>query len=159
MLYRLYPICHYFLEGHACGAVFVEWREKYNFLNLRILALHTRWVLRASITQPQQQENFRNVTGEKMDAFAARLNAAEGAYFMSEQRTATERHLQKLVEQGKVPQNAIAAISEAASLVQKRFLDVPVTVINSKPQSEVRGAFGVRLRNKYTCATVRSRLW
>lgn len=72
-----------------------------------------------------------------MDAFAARLNAAEGSFFRSEQRAATERHLQRLVDAGKLPGTALAPVGAPAPAAPGLFADVPVTVINSKPASEV----------------------
>lgn len=71
-----------------------------------------------------------------MDAFAARLNAAEGSFFIAEQRNATERHLQKLIDQGKLPQSALTALNTATRFTSASVQDVPVTVINSRPASE-----------------------
>ena len=76
-----------------------------------------------------------------MNAFAARLNAAEGTYFRSETQNAVERHLQKMADQGKLPQSALAAIQEAAvttgGAAKGHSQDIPTTVISSRPTSEV----------------------
>lgn len=76
-----------------------------------------------------------------MDSFAARLNAAEGSYFRNEQNNAVKTHLEKLVEQGKLPQSALHSLSEGFGRpVGQLFMGdhVPVTVINSRPASEVQ---------------------
>jgi len=70
-----------------------------------------------------------------MNAFSARLNAVEGSYFLTEQNNATKRHLERLVEQGKLPASALEPISDAS--LAKGLGQVPVTIINSRPASEV----------------------
>ena len=77
----------------------------------------------------------------KMESFAARLNAAEGSFFRSEQRQATIRHIEKLVDQGKLPEATLSGL-EASTFAHAGFQDIPVTVINSKPASEVRFSRG-----------------
>ena len=76
-----------------------------------------------------------------MAGFSARLNALEGGYFHSEERSVTQKHLQKLVAEGKLPQSALTAIEEAAITAsnyhQGKIHSVPTTVINSRPASEV----------------------
>jgi hypothetical protein len=71
-----------------------------------------------------------------MESFAARLNAAEGSFFRLEQRQATVRHIEKLVDQGKLPEATLSGL-EASTFAHAGFQDIPVTVINSKPASEV----------------------
>ena len=74
-----------------------------------------------------------------MDSFTARLNAAEGSYFRSEQTNAVKMHLEKLVEQGKLPSSALDSLAEGFGRmgVQSSVDELPVTVINSRPASEV----------------------
>ena len=78
-----------------------------------------------------------------MESFTARLNAAEGSYFRTEQNNAVKMHMEKLVEQGKLPQSALASLAEGMSPQVANYMEeaLPVTVINSRPASEV----GVRL--------------
>lgn len=70
-----------------------------------------------------------------MNAFSSRLNAVEGSYFLTEQNNATKKHLERLVEQGKLPASALEPISNAS--IATRMGQVPVTIINSRPSSEV----------------------
>lgn len=73
-----------------------------------------------------------------MDSFSARLNAAEGSYFRSEQNNALKSHLEKLVNQGKLPLTALDNMTEGYGRSTSHFEgNVPVTVINSRPASEV----------------------
>ena len=74
-----------------------------------------------------------------MESFTARLNAAEGSYFRAEQSNAVKLHMEKLVEQGKLPQSALASFSEGISQPAANLMGeaLPVTVINSRPASEV----------------------
>lgn len=78
-----------------------------------------------------------------MDSFSARLNAAEGAFFASEQRQATLRHAERL---GVLPEGSLSGLGEAASFARAGLADVPVTVINARPASEVRLASPSRSR-------------
>ncbi len=73
-----------------------------------------------------------------MNAFAARLHAVEGSYFLTEQNNATKKHLELLVEQGKLPASALEHIPLSnASQMAKAMGQVPVTIVNSRPASEV----------------------
>ena len=51
-----------------------------------------------------------------MAGFQARLHALEGAHFRTEEQFATQRHLEKLVAQGKVSNTALVADSVAAGV-------------------------------------------
>ncbi len=75
-----------------------------------------------------------------MDSFTARLNAAEGSYFRTEQNNAVKLHMENMVEQGKLPQSALASFSEGIIHPGENYMGeaLPVTVINSRPASEVR---------------------
>ena len=72
-----------------------------------------------------------------MNAFSARLNATEGSFFLTEQKNAVERHLQKLVDQRKLPSSALAAVGDIGSYIHGNVPEVPITVINSRPAAEV----------------------
>lgn len=76
-----------------------------------------------------------------MDSFTARLNAAEGSYFRSEQDNAVKMHMEKLMEQGRLPQtqSALTSFGEGVSQPAANFMGeaLPITVINSRPASEV----------------------
>lgn len=70
-----------------------------------------------------------------MNSFTARLNAVEGSYFLTEQNDAIKNHLESLVKQGKLPTSALDSL--APSQMAKDMGQVPVTIINSRPASEV----------------------
>jgi hypothetical protein len=73
-----------------------------------------------------------------MNAFSARLNAVEGSYFLTEQNNATKKHLEMLVEQGKLPASALEHLPLSnASQMAKAMGQIPATIINSRPASEV----------------------
>lgn len=74
-----------------------------------------------------------------MDSFAARLNAAEGNYFRAEESNAVKQHFEKLIGNGKLPESASGSLSGGISHIGSEFTTdaVPLTVINSRPASEV----------------------
>lgn len=74
-----------------------------------------------------------------MDSFAARLNAAEGNYFRAEESNALKQHFEKLIGNGKLPESASGSLSGGISHIGSEFTTdaVPLTVINSRPASEV----------------------
>lgn len=67
-----------------------------------------------------------------------RLTGVEGSYFLSEQLSATKRHMENLIEQGKLPATASDSMSTSKGFMSQ-FLgeELPVTVIKSRPASEV----------------------
>ena len=73
-----------------------------------------------------------------MDSFSARLNATEGSYFNSQQQLSLKRHVQKLIEQGTLPKSLLEKIGDVPSVHSS--YDVPVTVVKSRPASEVRSS-------------------
>lgn len=73
-----------------------------------------------------------------MDSFSARLNATEGSYFNSQQQLSLKRHVQKLIEQGTLPKTLLEKIGDVPSVHSS--YDVPVTVVKSRPASEVRSS-------------------
>ena len=82
--------------------------------------------------------SLRSLIFSRMNAFTARLNAVEGSYFQTEQNNATKKHLELLVEQGKLPASALEHLPlSQQSQMAKAMGQVPVTIINSRPASEV----------------------
>ena len=74
-----------------------------------------------------------------MAGFQARLFALEGAHFRTEDQYATQRHLEKLVADGKLPSSSLEAestVSNTSSPVQS-FASDPLRSIKRRPASEV----------------------
>ena len=74
-----------------------------------------------------------------MAGFQARLFALEGAHFRTEDQYATQRHLEKLVANGKLPSSSLVADSSGvspSSQVQS-FASDPLRSIKRRPASEV----------------------
>ncbi|CAD7699712.1 unnamed protein product [Ostreobium quekettii] len=70
-----------------------------------------------------------------MDSWGARQFAMEGSHFLAEEKTALERHVQKLVREGKLPASAADGILEASAADGAASTSVP-TVRRGRPASE-----------------------
>ena len=98
-----------------------------------------------------------------LSGFAARGNAVEGSYFRKEQDYALRKQLQRLVDQGQLPQSALqqesalqlatdaASRGPVASTSHMSVSDVPVSVLKARPSHEyvyqhIKGAVPGMLR-------------
>ncbi len=74
-----------------------------------------------------------------MAGFQARLHALEGAHFRTEEQFATQRHLEKLVSEGKMPSSALVADSSMAGATSQAssFASDPLQSVRRRPASEV----------------------
>ncbi|KAK9842905.1 hypothetical protein WJX74_004194 [Apatococcus lobatus] len=74
-----------------------------------------------------------------MAGFQARLFALEGAHFRTEDQYATQRHLEKLVAEGKLPSSSLVESSSLAtsSSPAQSFASDPLRSIKRRPASEV----------------------
>ena len=70
-----------------------------------------------------------------MASLARALQVQESSHFLKEQKNAVERHLEKLVREGKLPSSALVSIRTES--VPSPFAEVPVEVRRSRPASEV----------------------
>ncbi|GMH34348.1 hypothetical protein BSKO_02182 [Bryopsis sp. KO-2023] len=72
-----------------------------------------------------------------MDAFSTRMNALEGAYFKGEEAMAMERHVERLVKEGKIPSsvlNSLRAPSTSSPGIYSAS-GIP-TEVRGRPQGE-----------------------
>ena len=73
-----------------------------------------------------------------MAGFQARLFALEGAHFRTEDQYATQRHLEKLVADGKLPSTALAGSTTAnSSAPSQTFASDPLRSVKRRPASEM----------------------
>lgn len=81
---------------------------------------------------------FRSLISVVMAGFQARLFALEGAHFRTEDQYATQRHLEKLVADGKLPSTALVAESNTAhpNVPSQTFASDPLRSIKRRPASE-----------------------
>lgn len=68
-----------------------------------------------------------------MDGFATRMHALEGSYFRAEESLALERHLERLVHEGKLPASVLDSVRASASVASG------ATPMASGIPTEVRG--------------------
>lgn len=74
-----------------------------------------------------------------MDSWGARIAAVEGSHFRAEEKTAVERHLRKLVTEGKLPPSALNSLLEGSGAGSSTSLDPfsgVSTVTRGRPESE-----------------------
>lgn len=75
-----------------------------------------------------------------MDSWGARVAAVEGSHFRAQEKMAVERHLRKLVDEGRLPPSALDSLLEARPAEGRAAVD-PFSGLSTetrgRPQSEV----------------------
>ena len=75
-----------------------------------------------------------------MDSWGARVAAVEGSHFRAQEKMAVERHLRKLVDEGRLPPSALDSLLEARPAEGRAPVD-PFSGLSTetrgRPQSEV----------------------